>query len=148
MANIPGSYNGGVPPNIVWDPENPPIKNSCSNTNMHVTGCDGTCERDGFMTETEVAHLNESREWGRVGMNPGMIMVPSTPFDFEMRINALVDALVEADVLDMEELNDRYLQTRVRRMQKLRLDNEEAAKRAKFGLPGKPPILGPDGQPL
>jgi hypothetical protein len=149
MPSVPGSFNGGIPPNIVWDADNPPIKHSCSDGLMHAPGCDGACADGEPMKEYEVDLLNEHREWGRVGMNPAMITSTSTPFDFEARLSALSEFLVEKGVIeDIEELNEFYARLRIERMRDLRIANQEAVKRQRLGLPGKPQIFGPGGEIL
>jgi len=147
MPNIPGSFNGGVPPNIVWDEDNPPIKYACSQNVLHGPGCDGSCGADGFMTEAQVRMENETREWQRVGMNPDGIGTRITPWNMDVKINAVVEFLNEKGIIDITELNDYFLTVKVNMMQQIREMNQEAAKRAKLGLPPKG-LLGPDGLPI
>lgn len=148
MPSVPGSFNGGIPPNIVWDEDNPPIAHSCSGGLMHAPDCDGSCADGEPLKEYEVDLLNEHREWGRVGMNPGMITISSTSFDLEVRVGGLSEFLVEKGIIDVEELNEFYIRMRIDRMRELRLANQDAVKRARLGLPGKPQIFGPGGNPL
>lgn len=148
MPSIPGSFNGGIPPNIVWDENNPPPKYSCSNGITHAPGCDGRCPDPGYMKEYDVEMINEQREWLRVGMHPNEIVIGSPPFDLELRPTILADFLHEKGVIDSEEFNEYFVRARAERMKKIRLENQEQAKRMKFGLPPKPQMFGPGGQPL
>lgn len=149
MASIPGSFNGGIPPNVVWDENNPPIKHSCSdNPLVHIPDCKGDCEDGDAMGEHEVELLNEHLEWSRIGMNPQLIGTVLTPFDMDLRISVLSTFLADQGIIDLDELNVVLTRSRVERMKKLREDNQEAVRRMRLGMPPKPPLLGPTGEPL
>lgn len=148
MPKIPGTFgsNGGVPPNIEWDPGNPPVKHACSNGDMHARGCDGSCEAAGFMKEHEVLLVNEYREWARIGMGTGQV-TGDNPFDIQIKVAALTEFLHEKGLLDIDELNEFFVRFKVDKMSKIRQENQEQVKRARLGL-GPSGLIGPNGQPL
>lgn len=148
MPQIPGMFNGGVPPNLVWDEDNPPMRNGCNGevSNHHEQGCDGSCERTP-LTELEVNLTNEHREWARVGMRTEQI--PHDLFRIENQINAIIQVVGRMLGEGGEaELNEAYQEECLKQMRGIRLAYQEQVKRVKFGLLPKPGVLGPDGKPI
>lgn len=144
MAKIPGTTNGGVPPNIPWDPLDPPYINGCNNmVQIHAPECDGSCEKTAC-TELDVEIINEQRNWNRLGMSTDNIQSDTFRLSIQVQtLMTLMEGLCGADVV--KEL---YQRTRVDEMTNLRLSIQEQVQRARFGLTPKPGILGPDGNPL
>ena len=147
MNRVPGMFNGGIPPNLVWDENDPLPKNKCSGSTLHLPDCNGSCGVDGFYTEGQVNFENEIREWARAGMNPDGLGTTVTMWDIEVKFNALLKYLDEAGVIVMDGLNEVYLEMKTESMRHVRMANQEAAKRMKLGLPPRG-LLGPDGQPI
>lgn len=145
MPRVPGMFNGGVPKNIVWDETDPPVKNMCTGLPyVHAKNCDGQCGTTGFMTELEVKLYNEQLEWQRVGMTPRNIIVDG--FKISMETKAMKLLLVELGHL--ERFNTLFQECLLAELTMHREENQEIAKRQQLGLPGKPPLLGPDGSPV
>lgn len=143
MPRIPGTNNGGIPANLIWDEDNPPLKcDGCGMVGIHGPGCDGKYTKSPIR-ETECQLLNENREWARLGMSTNM--VTRDLFKMGNQITAIVNML--STLVDKDELNDEYRRCTVAEMQRIRLANQDEIKRTNLGLPQKT-ILGPDGQPL
>lgn len=144
MPRIPGTQNGGIPANIVWNPDNPPLKcDGCGLVTIHAPDCDGKFTKTPLV-ESEVELLNEHREWARLGMNTAM--VTRDLFKMGNQIQALVNVINELTG-DEGILNEEYRNCTINEMRRIRLANEEEVKRANLGLPPRS-ILGPDGSPL
>lgn len=140
MPRIPGSFNGGIPPNLKW--EDHPTKNACSDqVEIHAPNCDGKCEQTPI-TFSEMELLNEYREWGRVGMNPESIKTATDLLQMDLAMKALIAVL---DV-DVHALDEKFREIKLETLRGLRLANQEDAKRQMLGL--GPKIIGPDGKPL
>lgn len=143
MPKIPGSFNGGIPGNLVWNPLNPPVKNGCCDmVTVHDPSCDGNCEKTPIR-ETECELINENREWARLGIDTNFIR--RDLFKMGNQINALINIITRT--VDKDELNDEYRRCMVDEMQRIRLAHQDEIKRANLGIPPQG-ILGPDGKPL
>lgn len=143
MSRVPGTNNGGIPPNLIWDELNPPLKcDGCGMVGIHTPDCDGKFTKSPIR-ETECELLNENREWARLGINTNF--VARDLFKMGNQITALINMLTT--IIDKDELNDEYRRCMVAEMQKIRLANEEEIKRARIGLAPKG-ILGPNGELL
>lgn len=159
-----GDPTNNIPEDLVWDADNPPTVNGCSLSDaFHDPGCDGNCEQIA-MDEGDIKIANERLAWARAGMNilsipvgfanevhaPGM---PIDLFDLEMQVEAMKSILLEK-VVSEKELNDRFKETILDKLQHIRAHNEvavrEARTRTNLGLsPDKSKkLLGPGGQPL
>ncbi len=145
MAKIPGTFNGGIPPNIEWDPNNPPIKHTCSNALNHAPGCDGTCGPLGALTEVETALVNESREWARLNMNTTNVQYDSLREN--SKVKALINLLEAKGICTPQEMDLFFQGALLTEMQNVRFASQDKVKRTLLGLP-KASLLGPDGRPL
>lgn len=145
-SKIPGTFNGGVPPNIEWDPNNPPILNSCSDQLNHLPNCDGTCPKSRELEELEVDLINENREWVRIGMDTSKVAV--NLFRMQHQINAVINVLEYDGIISRAELDREFQKSLLEDMRKMREAVGDQVKRTKLGLPAKPGILGPDGKLL
>lgn len=144
MPRIPGSFNGGVPPNIVWDPLNPPHRNGCNGmVGIHARECNGTCEPGGVCSELEVDLMNEHREWERIGMRTEN--VARDLFKMGVQIQAIINVL--RTLVPEGTLEAEFQECLLREMQEIRGAAGEMVKRARLGLAPKG-LLGPDGKPM
>jgi len=139
----------GIPPNIEWDEDNPPVVYTCSADLKHDPNCDGTCD------EIKLAHYetllsNEAKEWARVGLDPEGIAANS--LDAAMQVNAIRELLVEAGVLNQEDVDERYRKLKLTILQDMRSQLEpqirEAKTAAMLGVRPGPTLLGPHGEIL
>lgn len=144
MANkVPGTFNGGVPPNVVWDEKDPPIVNMCTqNIGIHAPNCEGDCDKR-LATETETELINEYREWTRAGMDVNKLQF--NPFRAQSTLNALSAIIVEE--FGQERVDKMYQELLLERMRGARLKHGDDSKRAMFGIPPRR-LLGPDGKPM
>ena len=145
MARVPGTFNGGVPPNLKWDPLNPPLKcDNCGMVDVHLDHCDGTATKSPI-TESECELLNEHREWARLGISTATVTRDLFKMGNQLQalINVLKDLIEDGDHV----LNEAYRQQTINEMRRIRLANEDEIKRRNLGLPAKG-VLGPDGNPL
>jgi len=143
MPRIPGTHNGGIPANLVWDENNPPVKcDGCGMVGIHTPDCDGK-HTTSSLRQTECEMINKRREWARLGMSTDFIA--RDLFKMGNQIQALINIL--GTLVDPDELNDEYRRCCVAEMRRIRLANQDEIKRANLGIPPKS-ILGPDGQPL
>lgn len=148
MPRVPGMFNGGVPPNLVWDEDNPPVRNGCTGEigEHHTDDCDGSCEKIP-LSQLEVELTNEHREWARLGMHTNNIS--HDLFRMDNQIGALIQ--VVGRMLGEggeQELNEAFQLECLKQMRGIRFTYQEQAKRSKLGLPPKRSVLGPDGNPF
>ena len=149
----------GIPPDMVWDEDNPPYIHMCSQYIEHLDGCDGSCEGM-FTTENQVKIINESRAWARLGQvfhgipSPMSGMVPGISveiFDQNCRMQAIEELIVESSWVNREEIDDRHRRIKYEIMHELRMGFEEDLKKQQAQAivrPTKPPIIGPHGEIL
>lgn len=137
---------------LVYDEDNPIYVNKCSrqmNDKNHMDTCDGTCERV-VLSEIEIALINEQRAWQRAGMNPGMAAFSIHDVLFELSaLRKYVDTHMG---IDQDEYALYVNQACLEFYKKVRTDNEERIKQEqmmqRFAIPGRAPLLGPDGSPI
>lgn len=142
MPRVPGKFNGGIPPNLVWDENNPPMKNECSGlAQIHSDECDGSCEKTPC-TELEVDLMNEHRNWARLGMNTGNVI--QDLFRMNNQIEAIVESLKE--LIPRETLDDTFKKVMLKNMRGIREANEEEIRRSRIGV--RKQLFGPNGEPL
>lgn len=131
-------------PELVYDENNPFYVNSCSrHVEKHLRACDGNCERDA-LSENEIALVNEERAWLKAGMHPQGIGIDV----IEMRIQ--LNVIMSLYTLD--DWHELYVKARLDFFKTIRLENEDQVRQEqlqqKFHIPGKAPLLGPDGRPI
>lgn len=145
MPRVPGMRNGGIPANLVWDEDNPPVRFSCGRmVEKHTPHCDGSCTSEPI-TEAECSLINEHREWARIGMNTNNVQ--RDIFAMYNEVKAIRSLCIDAGIFTLDELDTRFQELALEEMRTIRAQNEEAVKRANLGL-GAPKIIGPDGKPL
>jgi hypothetical protein len=166
LAGRPSELNGnnnpvGIPPDIVWDSENPPVAFACSQHTEHHPKCDGTCESM-VLDESMVRGMNIAREYARNGMSfKGVVegydgMIPHSGmrvelFDLECEVKLLKQLLMELTGLSLEEYDVQFRELRSDVMEGVLEATLPGLKRARaeqaLGIVPKK-ILGPDGSPL
>ena len=170
LAGRPSKSNGNgknqnVPPDIVWDENNPPFIYSCSGTTEHDTRCNGECGGE-YYTENEVKLTNLAREFARNKMVPygiikayAMAGVPPTqgmqvdPFDVLLWMETLLEVLSEAGVIDRAEVEVRWQERKISAMEGIletiapQLKQQRANQALGIVTPDNR-LLGPNGQPL
>lgn len=150
-----------VPPDIVWDEDNPPMLFACSNHVFHLPECSGNCNTM-RVTEMRVKLINEGLAYARAGMNwhgvpaayaeaipvPG-IRVELT--DVLMWLELLRDLVCELAGLSIDEFDDMFTQRKFEMLHSIRERSEAHVKKQRtknmLGIVDKP-IFGPDGRPL
>lgn len=156
-----GNSNPGIPPDIEWNEDDPPVIYSCSEHITHADNCDGSCAPIENVTESVVNVLNEARAWARVGMSFHGVptSLPDGAFDgikvniFDEKLHNLTlqKVLIEAGLTTDEDIDELYRELKYNVMKEMRESHEENVKRLKLrqnmALPEKR-LLGPDGQPL
>lgn len=165
LAGRPSSNGSGgeegVPPDLEWDADNPPVIFSCSQHTEHMPNCPGDCGEH-VCTEGTVLMANEARAWSRAGMSwsgvptayAGKVPIGGINVelvDLETKIHVLVELLKDVTNLSQEELDDMWLAHKAGYLRRIREDNEEMVRRTRaasaLGIKNKR-LLGPDGQPL
>jgi len=163
MSSMNGDSPGAshVPPNLEWEGEPITVFN-CSQHISHMPGCNQGCGETIIDTELEVEAINEGRIWARQGMSfrglPAVLMnVPFSGiqydgFDLLCWVVSINKVLVENGIASVEEINQTFLEEKLRRMKELREQWEPEIKerrtRVQLGLRDKPNIIGPDGKPM
>ena len=157
--------NQNVPPDIVWDEDNPPFICNCSGLTEHGPRCNGECGGE-YYTENEVRLTNLAREFARNKMVPygiikayAMAGVPPSqgmqvdPFDLLLWMETLLEVLSEADIIDRAAVEIRWQERKIAAMEEV-LESiapqikEQRAKQALGILTPEKKLFGPDGQPL
>lgn len=134
-------YNGGVPPNITYDENDPPIKNGCTGRiGLHNKDCKGNCDRV-KATKLETELENEVREWARIGMDTRYVQ--HDLFRMNQQIRAIIKIL--QSMIHEELLNEEFQLCTLEEMRGIRLANQDQVKKQNLGTPG---IIGPDGKRL
>jgi hypothetical protein len=141
----------GIPPNLEWDENNPPIIFPCSDHIEHMPNCNGECGEGAALTEYGVLLSNEAKDWARVGLAPDGVAVNS--LDSKMQIDAVQQLLVEAGILDKDEIDELYRKLKYEVLHNMRQELEpqirEAKTAAMLGVnPKGPRLLGPHGEQL
>jgi len=151
MSNNGDGQEIGISPNLEWDENNPPIIFPCSDHIDHAPDCDGSDE-GAALTEYGVLLSNEAKDWARVGLQVDGVQVNS--LDSKMQIGAVQQLLVEAGVLDKDEIDELYRKLKYEVLHSMREELEPQVKAAKTAAmlgvrPGqRPPLLGPHGEIL
>lgn len=163
---IPGMMNGDsvqeVPPDLVWDEDNPPIIFQCSQDVQHDVRCNGHCGSVQLDSELQVTLLNEGRAWARAGMNfkgipeayQGVIPVPGINVelvDLLMWLETIKDIVRELSGMSEFEFQEKFREKKLEFLSIIRETNEARVKKQRvansLGI-AKKPIFGPDGNPL
>jgi len=168
LAGRPSNGNGknqNVPPDIVWNEDEPPFVYNCSGHTEHHPKCDGKCNGE-YYTENEVKLTNLAREFARNRMVPygiikayAMAGVPPTqgmqvdPFDVLLWMETLLEVLSEANIIDRAAVEVRWQERKISAMEGIlesvapQLKQARANQALGIVTPDKR-LLGPDGQPL
>lgn len=130
MSRIPPTHKSRVlvPPDIVFDPNNPLTVNSCSgHPDEHAPGCDGFCTKN-VVDELDIRIENEKRAWARLGM----VTQGYESYDLrqDAQIHAIISVLQNKLGISDEEFNEAFKLSMLVLMQRVRHDNEENAKAA------------------
>jgi len=139
----------GIPPDIKWDEENPPVIFSCSQHTEHDPSCNGDCESE-VTTENQILLLNESKQWARDGLDTSSIQ--SNAFHIGCQVNALQKALVDAGIISQNNVDENYRRIKYDVLREVRASIgpqiKSARTRAILGVDDKKKIIGPHGEIL
>lgn len=167
MTGVPPTFGNGsgkpqVPPDLVWDDDNPPKIFPCSLDTQHEKGCRGQEQSIVLESRLQVEVLNEGRAWARAGMNfqgvPAAYqgVIPVTGINVElvdmlMWLEAMKELLLEISDISEFDIQERFRAKKLEFLQAIRNANEEKVKsqriRNQIGLAQKG-IIGPDGRRL
>lgn len=167
---IPGmreSSNGEmgmeIPPDLVWDEDDPPYIYPCSQHSEHHPMCPGNEDAIQLDSESQVEILNEGRRWARAGMAFNGIpaayqgKIPITGIavelvDLLMWLDVVKDMVIELSGSTPFEFEERYRDYKIKFLREIREANEDKIKKARvansIGVVERPPLLGPDGNPI
>lgn len=150
-----GGTNGDTPNQIedlIYDENEPVFKNKCSgqmDEALHTDECDRNCERIP-MTQLDIDFNNEMRAWARAQMDPRQMQVGA--IDTMFALSALKRYITVNFGIDEEEFSTYLIEARLQFFKFARLQFQDQVRedrlRQQFALPGKAPLLGPNGQPL
>lgn len=151
MAKIPPTRNNPpnppqpeVPSDLVFDPLNPIVLNTCSNTeDQHSPACDGNCKKY-TMTKLDVEITNEMRAWARAGMATDGIQVDA--FEMDMTVSAAFELMFEKGILDREEWVQKKRELTLAKLREIRANVEPQIRRQRIAAVGMPKLLGPNGE--
>lgn len=165
VRETPMAANGdgtppGIPADLVWDAENPPIIYECTQDIEHAPDCDGTCEGM-VVSESMVNLINEGRAYGRAQMSflgvpqsMSMLGIPGVNveiLDLFVRVNILQDILIENFDVSKEEIDERFRVAKFNKLNEIRTAIEPTLREKRLeqqlGV-AKKSILGPDGKPI
>lgn len=130
---------------------------ACSRTMKHIPGCDGFCGTI-ELTSLEIELNEERRLWDEAGMKPvgtiyGPGVPPGIPVDVhhtEVSVAAIVETLVELNIVPRDVLNGKFQQLMLDSLRKIRKGNEEKVREHRVQelkqkiAPSPPPIFLPD----
>lgn len=150
-----------VPPDLVWDEDNPPIIFGCTQHTEHHPQCPqgSECPPIQLDSESQVDLLNEARAWNRAGMNyhglpfgfPGQ-GIPVEILDLLIWVEAMKDVVIELSGISEFEFEEKFRERKLGLLQQVRGKHEDRVRRQRvassIGIVEKPPLLGPDGRPL
>ena len=147
--------NMQVPPDLVWDENDPPIIHNCSQHTEHQPMCNGHCGSRPVVSELQIKLMNEARAWARLEM-PMMGVPMNMPFpgipveivDLLVWLEVTKDVLKEAGIIEEFEFEEKYRERKLELLTAIRDRNEGRLKRARLGVPERPPLFGPDGTPM
>jgi hypothetical protein len=160
MSSQNGNSVPGIPPDIEWNEDNPPVIYECSQHVEHHPACGGDCDGE-VASEATVKLLNEARAWARIPMSFHGVPtcfpdgafdgVKVNIFDEKLRNMALQKVLIDAGLTTQEEVDEIYLELKFDTLYNIRTEYQEAVKRQKMqetlALPDKR-LYGPNGQIL
>lgn len=165
---VPGTFNGDsmnpdIPPDLVWDEDNPPRIFPCSQHTEHQRGCPATEDPIELDSELQVNLLNEGRAWARAGMSfkgipeayQGAIPIPGINVelvDLLMWLEAVKEVVTEVAGITEFEFQEKFREKKLAFLQIIREANEQRIKKQRvantLGIIENPGLLGPDGRPL
>lgn len=153
MAKIPPKRNNPnrnnppqpeVPSDLVFDPLNPIVLHTCTNTvDEHSPNCDGLCEKY-TMTKLDIDITNEMRAWARAGMNTNGISVDV--FEMDMTVSAAFELMFEKGILDRNEWMQKKRELTLEKLREIRKNVEPQIRRQRITAVGMPKLLGPNGE--
>lgn len=158
-----GNSLQGVPRDLIWNEDDPPVIYPCSQDIKHLPNCSG--EEDGIQLDSElqVRILNEGRTWARAGMSfqgipaaySGVIPKPGIGVelvDLLCWLEVIKEQIVELTGMSEFEFEEKFRERKLEFLQTIRDANEANIRRnrirASLGVKNKPPLLGPGGEPL
>ena len=135
-------------PDIELDPNADYELNKCSGlVGEHASFCEGDCETV-IMTGLEIEVGKEYAAWNKAGMQTNSIAVDA--FEVSVKLDILINSLIQAGVLDEAEMNFKYRSEKLKRMKDIRAEIEPQLRQARIANLGNgaPPLLGPNGERL
>lgn len=162
MRGSNGASDPIIPDDLVWDAENPPHIFSCSQDVNHHPQCNGSCEEVQLDSELQVDLLNIARAFARLGMSflgvpvsiQNAIPVPGVSvelLDLLCWNEAIKEILQEQFGVEEFEFQERFRKVKYSILKSVYDQHarqiKEQRTRDMLGI-NKPPLLGPNGQPL
>lgn len=162
IPGIPGNGNADmeIPPDLVWDEDNPPIIFPCSQHTEHHPMCPGNDPSITLDSELQVELLNEARAWARIGMNFRGVptsLAHLTPgiqvelVDIMCWFEVMRDIVIEMSDIELFEFEEKFRERKLLTLRTIREQNEANIKKQRlvnqFGIVEKK-VLGPDGRPI
>jgi hypothetical protein len=155
-GNVP---NMQIPPDVIWDENDPPRIYDCSQHTEHQPTCDGNCESRLVVSEKQAELMNEARAWARLEMPfngvPFGLPFPGIPVevvDLLCWLEVTKEQLYEAGIVEEFEFEEKYRDKKLELLRTIRSQHEDRIKRQRvassLGIIERPPLLGPDGQPI
>lgn len=132
MHGIPGGatlldkQRDDVPPDLVWDAENPMKVNSCTGSvQMHVDSCDGQCNKL-ELDELDIKVENERRAWSRIGMDTAQYNANQLRQD--VQIQTMIQLIqTKLNIMD-EEFNEIFKKNMLEMMTSVRMSRQALLK--------------------
>lgn len=159
--------NGGmgmeIPPDLVWDEDDPPYIYPCSQHTEHHPMCPGNEPPIQLDSELQVEALNEGRRWARAGMSfegvpaayQGKVPIPGIAVelvDILMWLDVIKDVVIEMSTMTPFEFEEKFREYKIGFLRGIREANEDKVKKRRvansLGIVNRPPLLGPDGNPI
>lgn len=155
-----GNSDPSIPPDLVWDENDPPIVFSCSQHTEHAPRCDGSCEAK-VCDESLVNLLNEARAYARAGMSFNGIPAAMSGgpwsglnveiYDLEVRTLLLQNIIQEQFGISDDDINRQFRELKYKLLHDVRIAVEPDIKRARLEAQvgvQKSRIVGPHGELL
>ena len=158
-----GDSSSDAPDDLVWDESNPPKIYPCSQSVEHHPQCPGNDEAQELDSELQVKLLNEAHAWVRAGMSFGGVPaayqqhIPIAGIKIELVdllqwLEVIKDVVIEMNDMTEFEFQEKFREKKLAFLQEIRLANEAQVRRQRVadsvGIVQRPPLLGPDGNPL